>query len=60
MTVVISWSRRRGAARATPWSARLSLSVVPLVKTISPGSEAPMAPAMRSRASSTAASARQP
>ena len=47
-------------ARSTPWSARLSLSVAPLVNTISRGSRAPIAAATSSRACSTAASARQP
>ena len=60
VATVIRWSPRRRPARATPLSARLSLSVVPLVKTISRGSAAPIARAIRSRASSTAASARQP
>jgi hypothetical protein len=41
-------------------SARLSLSVVPLVKTISDASDAPIADARRSRAIATASSARQP
>ena len=55
---VVALARR--ARRSEPWSARLSLSVAPLVKTISRGSRAPIAAAIRSRASSTAASARQP
>ena len=59
VATVTTWSCVSRRARATPFSIRLSLSVAPLVKTISLG-RAPTRAATWARARSTASSARHP